>query len=71
MTLSRTRSVLCVAALAAPLLCLAPSASAACKPTVTGYGPTITVQPDYQHPAKSQVGYDSSATDIEVNPCGS
>ncbi|MCU1589537.1 MAG: hypothetical protein JWP11_793 [Frankiales bacterium] len=70
----RVRWILPVGAAAAVasagFVCATPAAALACTPSYTGSGPTVTVQPDYTHPLKSQVGYDSSDVDIEVHPCG-
>lgn len=64
-------AVVCAGPLAA--LCLGSAAAAAdplpCRPEVTGYGPTITIDVDYRDPTKSTVDYDSSATSIMIDPC--
>lgn len=40
-----------------------------CLPTVYGYGPTVTVTPDYSNPAGTGVDYDSSDFEVGVTPC--
>jgi hypothetical protein len=40
-----------------------------CSPVVTGYGPTITVDVDYNDPSRSSVSYDSSDFSVQVDPC--
>lgn len=51
---------------------LAPHAQAEddpCVPSVDGYGPTITIDVDYQDPTRSSVDYDSSDFSVKVDPC--
>lgn len=41
-----------------------------CPPTVSGSGPTIFIDPDYQDPTQSTVGYDTSDFSVSVSdPC--
>lgn len=43
--------------------------AAPCLPTVYGYGPTVTVTPDYSNPAGTGIDYDSSDFEVGVTPC--
>lgn len=69
-SLTRTVLTLTVAAVAVPLLSLGSTASAApCIPSWTGYGPVVTVDVDYNNPANSEVGYNSSAFSLQFDLC--
>lgn len=62
--------LLALAACSAAALVAGPAAPAhACTPHVESSGPTVTVSPDYQHPASSDVSYDSSALSARVITC--
>ena len=68
--MSRTRRLLVLSALAASAVTLPIAAAApasACVPSVSGSGPTITV--DDTDPGHPDVGYDSSATHVGVTTC--
>lgn len=43
--------------------------AAPCIPTVYGFGPTVTVTPDYSDPTGSSVDYDSSDFEVGSTPC--
>lgn len=47
----------------------APGPAHACTPHVQGSGPTVYVTPDYSHPLQSDIGYDTSDTDVLVVTC--
>lgn len=63
------RCVLVVAAAAAFASISAPAQAALCTPSYSGYGPTVTVRPEYSDPSKSEVDYNSSDFRIVVDPC--
>lgn len=70
----RHRTIVCaLTAAGAALLASAsaPAQAAPCMPSYSGYGPTVTIEPDYSDPLNSEVGYDSSDFQIVVDPCGS
>lgn len=43
--------------------------AAPCVPSVYGHGPTVTIEPDYNDPTRSEVYYDSSDVLIGIDPC--